>query len=297
MIRRILDFCHYAREWIVQRLVHMCMLLYGTELSYTHVCNGAYDSTVHVDRNLDEAKDVDTLLSVAKGCWANAVERRKGVTDKCKTLLTISALLLGLCGFLLPEAFVLEALWMRVLFYCAGLMLLVTVVLLVEYFGVRAEMSIAFDQDEVSLQSKDLKKNLVNLYLRCQVDADNTTNFLVDVYKTARFFFLTAVSVIAILFTFSYFTKSATSVAEEVVRELRRDPALINLLQGPKGDKGDPGAQGSQGPQGQAGMNGKDGQDGNDAVVNVDKIIDKLLQDERFCKMVEQAKRSGQASQ
>ena len=121
-------------------------------------------------------------------------------------------------------------------------------------------MSIALDQDEVLLQSKDLKKNLVNLYLRCQVNADNTTNFLVDVYKTSLFFFLSAASVIAILFTVSYFTKSASSVAEEVVRDLRRDPTLINLLQGPKGDKGDPGLQG---PQGQSGRDGKDGQVGN----------------------------------
>ena len=99
MIRRIVDFCYYARKWIIRRLVHVCMLLYGTELSYKHVCNGAYDAIVHVDRNLDEAKDIDTLLTVAKDCWTSAVERRKGVTDKCKTLLSISRFAAGTLRF------------------------------------------------------------------------------------------------------------------------------------------------------------------------------------------------------
>jgi hypothetical protein len=179
--------------------------LYGIDnVSISNIKEGMYTQNNHTPRNLEKAKDLDFLLSTSKECWENAKNRRSAIIDKCKTLLTMGSLLLGFIGILLPKSFAFDNTWMRIVCFVAVLALLNTVTLLLVFFGIGRESEISLDQEEIELDSDNLKKNMINLYLQCQSSMDNRTNYLVDLYQVARFFFLMAFSVIVILYSVDF---------------------------------------------------------------------------------------------
>ncbi|MCA9106818.1 MAG: collagen-like protein [Planctomycetales bacterium] len=286
-IQRCLDRFHDARSGFVNRLAYCSMRVFGHEdISLADIERGAYDGSTHKDRSLENAQETALLLSSAKECHRDAEARRTAITDKCKTLLTMSSILMGLVGLLLPKAFAFDAFWMRAVCFVAILGLLNVVVLLLTFFAVGRDTQVTLDQSEIDLEPKDYEKNRINLYLQCQVALDNRTDYLVDLYKVSRFFFLASFTLVVILFSISFLSSSPRSETSEIIRQLRSDPKLIDLLRGPKGEQGEDGNkgdQGRQGPQGRIGENGKD------AVIDEEKMIDRILNDPRLRKRLEDA--------
>jgi hypothetical protein len=82
------------------------------------------------------------------------------------------------------------------------------------------------------------------------------TDYLLDLYKTARFFFLFGFLITFSLFLFSYLAKPGLTDTEKVIQQLRGDPKLVEFLRGPRGEKGEKGPQGERGPQGEKGEKG-----------------------------------------
>ena len=111
-------------------------------------------------------------------------------------------------------------------------------------------MKIELDQSIVPLEKNDLKKTLINEYLKCEVDSENRTDYLVNVYEAARFFALSGFFLMLLLAAANYLGNSPSDSAKHTIRELRRDPILIDLLRGPKGEKGDLGPRGPKGEKG-----------------------------------------------
>lgn len=286
VVQKCLDGFHGARSWLANGLAYVSLRLYGFEdISLSEVCQGAFRGSEHKDRSLEHVEDPDLIVSESKECLRNAQSRRAAITDKCKTLFTLSSLLLGLIGVLLPKSLAFDALWMRVVCFLAVLALLNTIVLLLTFFDVGRDTEISLDQEQVDLETDNFKKSLINLYLRCQVALDNRTDYLVSLYKSARFFFLMAFTVVVFLFSVSFLFDTSKGRADEVIRSLRSNPALIELLRGPKGD------QGSHGADGQKGERGKD------AVIDEEKLIERIVNDPRLRKVLDEAVDAGQRSE
>jgi len=188
-----------------------------------------------------------------------AESRRNVVTDKCKTLLTIVSLLLAIIGALLPKSFVFSELWIRLAFFAAILCLFWSVVLLLSYFRVGRDQQLSITQADVHLDSGNLKKSLINNYLSCEAATDNRTDFLTDIYKVAQGYFSYAFFAIILLFSINYLFPSSDSDVKNIILQLRSNPDLFNLLQGPKGE---PGAKGVPGPKGDPGRTGDKGDKG-----------------------------------
>jgi hypothetical protein len=87
-------------------------------------------------------------------------------------------------------------------------------------------------------------------------------DYLADVYKAARSYFVGAFFIIVALFAMNYFVSTPGGNNREIVEELRSDPGLLRLLQGPKGDKGDAGKPGTKGDKGDRGEKGQKGDTG-----------------------------------
>ncbi len=296
MMQRCLDSFHLCRKRAVAILAYLSMRLFGLEVKFSDVYRGHYSHREHRNRDLGEAQDVDGLLRIAKECFSTAQERQKIVGEKCKTLLTVSSLLLTLVGILLPGVSGIESCWMRVLLFVAVLALLNTVVLLLAFFDVGREMEIYLDQGEIGLDSKNLVKNLINLHLQCQTALDNRTDYLVNVYATARFFFLSAFSLIVILFSLNFFSTSPKSHIEAIVHRIRSDERLTELLRGPKGDKGDRGDKGDIGPTGGKGGKGDKGDRGDrgeKGEMNVEEVVSKVLADPRLTRAIQDIQQRG----
>lgn len=277
LAQRLLDLFYSLRHWLVTHLAFYSLRLYGLEVTLGDVGKGTYSTQEHTDRKLENAKGLDALVAASRECLENANKRRAAITDKCKALLTMSSVLLALIGFFSPKGFAFDATWMRVIGCLAMLALMNTITLLLIFFGVGRDSELCLEQGDVDLDSENFKKSLINVYLQCQIGMDNRTNYLVDLYKAARFFALLAFVIFVGLFSINFLCTSPKDQTERVIRELRSDPVLVELLRGPKGDQG------------------RTGERGLHAVFDEDKFVEHLLSDPRLARKLEEAARKRQA--
>jgi len=145
------------------------------------------------------------------------------------------------------------------------------IMLMVVFFGVRSIMAIHIDQKEAALPRNDLKKQLINSHFQCQTELDNRTDYLVEVYKVARFYFLLAFTVLVLTVGVSSLLTPRDAQAKAVAKELRGDNTFLQSVRGDKGERGekgesgvrgDPGAPGGPGPKGDRGPKGDPGPKG-----------------------------------
>ncbi len=254
-MRRVLDGFYWFRKGLVTVLAFLSVRLYGSEASWSELWNERFTTFKHVNLDLGKVGDVDLVLLEARQRLAGADARQAGLADKCKTLLTLASLVVALVGALLFKE-TLGPLWLRVLFFLSALALFNSVILVSVIFGVRSEMIIAVEQQEADLSTVDLKKSLANTYLRCCADRENQNDYLVEIYKVARFFFLFAFTLIIMEFSLGYFLIPPDTLAKATATELRSNPTFLLSVKGDKGDRGD---KGDQGPKGDAGPKGDPG--------------------------------------
>lgn len=240
ILQHVLDWFHFARVFIVTSLAYLTLRLYGKEVTFSEVKLGTFASRRPSPLILDNVKDIDTLLEMSKEGVVNAEKRRTVVTDKCKTLLTLGSLLLGVIGLLLPKYLAFDALWMRGLSVFAIVIVFNAIVMLLMFFDVGQDMEVSLEQSDIPLDGADLKKSLLNDHVKCSAATENRTDYLVELYRAARFCLLSALTIIAGLVLLNQLTTDPKDQAERVVRELRSDSGLTNLLRGPKGDAGIP---------------------------------------------------------
>lgn len=286
-VQAILDGLYYARQHIVTSLAYITLRLYGKEIAYSDVKAGTFASRKPSPMSLENAGDIDSLLEMSRESCANADRRRGVVTDKCKTLLTLASLLLGVIGLLLPKYLAFDVWWMRWLSVFAIALIFNAVIVLLVFFDVGHDMEVSLGQDDIPLDGTDLKKSLLNRHLKCCAASENRTDYLVDLYRAARCCFLSALTIVAGLVLSTVVLNSPADQTERIVRELRSDSALTNLLRGPKGDTGMKGDRGDQGLTGSKGEKGDKGDRGSDS--NVDEIVTRLLSDDKFRAAIEKA--------
>lgn len=287
IFQAVLDGFFYARQYVSTFLAYLTLRVYGKEIAYSDVKAGTFASRNPPPLSLEEAKDIDTLLEMSKESLGNAEKRRGVVTDKCKTLLTLGSLLLGVVGLLLPKYLAFDFVWMRGLSVFAVAILFNAIIILLMFFDVGHDMEVALGQSDIPLDETNLKKSLINRHLQCCAASENRTDYLVELYRAARFCFLSALTIVAGLVLMSLLMNSPADQTERIVREIRSDPALTNLLRGPKGDIGQKGDRGDQGVPGLKGDKGDKGERGNDA--SVDDIVNRLLSDVRLREAIEKA--------
>jgi hypothetical protein len=104
-------------------------------------------------------------LEEAKEYLKSAEGRRASITDKCKTLLTLSSVLLTFVSVLLSKV-PFGSMWIKFLFLLAVFLLVIAVILFAVFIGVRAGMRIEVDQKDVELDKDELKKRLINNFYR-----------------------------------------------------------------------------------------------------------------------------------
>jgi hypothetical protein len=261
-LQQILDGFFWMRKYLVTAITYLSLRLFGSEITWSQLLNGIFDSKKHTDRNLDQAGDLSLILAEAKTCLKCSEGRLLAITDKCKNLLALSSLLLTLVTVLLTRSPV-DSIWIRVLFLISALAFFDAVILLMVFFDVGVGMSIDITQWEISLPNDDFKKCLINLCFKCRTDLDNRTDYLVEVYKVARFFFLSAFTVLVLLFSINLFLFNPKDSAKAVALELRADTNFLQSVLGEKGNpgiKGDPGLKGELGPKGDRGEKGDSGE-------------------------------------
>jgi hypothetical protein len=129
---------------------------------------------------LEKAKAPDQLLDLCKELYVQEERRKSSVDEKCKVILTISAILLPLMAALLsrPSTPWLGLIPMFCIFFAAFLILL--------YFDVGTRSAPSVEVEIVNLEPAEFKTEVAKCYLHCANENGRRCDFLVDVYRAAR---------------------------------------------------------------------------------------------------------------
>jgi hypothetical protein len=228
----------------------------GIECSLDHVRKRRYERPLDLP-DIDALTPSDTLKDVAGGEFANADARRRIVDDKARMLLTLVGLLIPVTATLASR------LDLPVLVLAPLACFLFAALILVGYLNIGAGMKPKLSPNEALLDEPRLKRQVVIDLLRSARVTEQSTDFLVDVYRASlRALLLGLVFVVAIAAVAFLRPSDPTG---RLIQQLRADPALTRELQGPQGvpgprgavgPTGSRGAQGPQGPQGPPGPHG-----------------------------------------
>lgn len=227
--RNILDGFYYFREWLTTLITFLSLHVYASEISWDEIKNGKRKPTKNADLKLDDAQDLDLLLSEVKCRLAEEEDRRNSTTDKCKSLVTLSSLVLAASGIVVSKAS-LDSPWTQLLLVLAALSLLHVVVLISMHFAVGADMQPTIDQHDATLSVDDLRKSLINIYLKCQADRNDRVNFLVELYKGARFYFLLGLTLVIVLLVSTFPTRPKEDLPSAVAKQLTENATFIERL-------------------------------------------------------------------
>jgi hypothetical protein len=179
------------------------MRLFGVECSLKEVQVGRYDSSEGKGLSLiDKVEVADEVLKLCEKIYQEEEMRRLSVSEKCKVLLTISAILLALLPLVLTK------LSPPILSLFPTFFIFLTSYMLLAYFDIGKHSRIALDAEMWQQNSSELKVTMANDYLRCAKENMQVNNFLVDVYRVAKNSLLISLLLIMILLT-SYFIKSS----------------------------------------------------------------------------------------
>ena len=178
--------------------------------------------------NLDGAGDLDSLLAQANDRYQDAEGRRTYITDKCKTLVTLCSFLIAAIGAFLPKTFDFTHPWMKWVLVAAIVCLLDAMLVVWSYFKVGADQTMEITQDDVRLNNDDLRKSLINRYLFCEDGINKRNAYLVDVYQTARFYFLSAFLMLVLLFCWDFVEKG--NAEKERTENQKRAVEIASLV-------------------------------------------------------------------
>lgn len=221
--------------------------------------------------HLEQASNLETLLAAEEKAFERENLRRDATEARARTLLTVVSIVFALIGlFGLAEAAGFTALWIFAVL--AMLFSLMCVFLCLTVFAVGNQMTVTVRQEEVSLDNDNLKKSLINSYRLARQFNDSRTRYLIDVYRAARLSFLVSLVSLVAASAISVLSSAGNS-SSAVVKELRGNPDLIDLLRGPKGERGSRGVP------------------GRDAKVSTGAIVDELLKSKKLQALIREATR------
>jgi len=227
--RNILDGFYYFREWLTTLITFLSLHIYASEISWNEIKKGKIKSPKQDGLKLDGAIELDLLLSEVKCRLAEAENRRNSTADKCKSLVTLSSLVLAASGIVVSKTN-LDSTWTQLILVLAALSLLHVVVLISMHFAVGTDKNTTIDQHDASLSGDDLRKSLINSYLKCQADRNDRVNFLVELYKGARFYFLLGLTLIIALLVSTFPALAKEDLPSAVAKQLTENATFIERL-------------------------------------------------------------------
>ena len=158
-MKKIFDCFYKFRAVVMDYIMFASIRLYGFEYNLEQVKKRTCDNDQNSKHNLnlDNAKDLDALLTLSKECFKSAIDRRSYVTDKVKTLIMLNAALLAILTAFLPKITELNLWWMKLPFFTGVISLINALIITWMYFDIRSSTEIVVDQDEIELDKNDLK--------------------------------------------------------------------------------------------------------------------------------------------
>lgn len=202
-------------------------------------------------------KGGEELLALAKDIYGQTEKRKATIDDKCRTIMTISSISLPLISAILPRLSS-PALGIVPLFF-----VFIAAFLVLVQLNVGSSSYPTLDAELAGLEPELQRKRLITSYLASARFNDCCTDFNVDVFRAARRSLLVGLfSLVAVAAVGGLLGRPSQDDEDRLVRRLRSEPELIELLRGPRGVSGESGPSGPRGERGEVGPSGPPGERG-----------------------------------
>lgn len=267
-----MDKTHTAWNYLCQFPTYLLLRLFCVECSFEEVISRCYIDDSPPIPDLQHSRYPSELLKVADEIRSESDKRRGVVIDKCKTLLTLSGLLLPLL-----LAVSTQIRW-PILFLIPATCVFITSFLVLVVLGIGTTKSLSILETQVCMNGDELWKAFAHACLETARYNDERTDYLVDVMRAARRSLICGLFTLWLVIMFG-----VTFLGKPDIRKSERGPAGEQGVAGEKGppgskgpvgdkgptgdkgqtgDKGDMGPAGARGPTGEKGLKGDDGSKG-----------------------------------
>jgi len=136
------------------------------------------------------------------------IARKATLDDKVKNLLTLT-------GASIPFITVFLGTWPGSLFGIIGLLLLIsTIFLLLTYWGILTTVEISVDSKWLTLSEDDIKQLLIDDLQYANHHNNSTVDFLADLFRAARFFFVGALLCLVLNVVINHFSPKEDNLRE-----------------------------------------------------------------------------------
>lgn len=210
---------------------------------------------------LEESGDVDGLLMTARENYQASLRQQSALAGRGTLLIVAGVLGVFLGGLWIAS--LAGPVWPRILFTVAALLLVNSVLLLLGLSSSEPDGSPGLVETEIALDPVNLKKSRINTYVVEQAKVVGRTQYLARLLAAARTFAVAGFLVLAGLVIARALTGRDADRAS-LAESIKNDPALAELLRGPRGERGEPGERGIAGLPGQPGKQGPPGERGAD---------------------------------
>jgi len=240
------------RHGILFFLLQICRI----ECSFEEVQKRKYksDAAFKCPALPDNQEQLSLILDLAKELKETSDERWTVIENKAKFLLTLTGSVVALSAIFLAKwggAFVATIL---MVFFLGAFFLLW------EFYRVGSLSIIDIEDIAKAKNQTAQKKALILAYLQVEHFNRLKLDFLVDLYRASRRFMLVVMIVTCLLGTLSFINRE--SFETRIIKEIRSNSDVIQLLTGPAGKPGERGPNGERGPQGDKGFQGERGPQG-----------------------------------
>lgn len=204
------------------------------------------------DLPMASAKEGQVLFEQSLRHYEATEKRLSSVHEKTKTLL---GLLIFVASFITLAASFSEP---GLLLLLPAVPALVTIILFLEVFHLSWSGYPEIDKELVLQDDCARRQRLADDYIRAARFLDKRTNYVATIFAIARVWVSLALALVIVVLVV-YVAIGKQSSNEEIIRALRSDPNLLEMLRGPKGGTG---LAGSPGPRGEPGLPGPRGESG-----------------------------------
>lgn len=190
----------------------------------------------------------DFFLETTKKSLDTELNRVSVIDEKNKVLLTIAALLMASNAAI---ATVISPKWVSLLSAIpTGFALFLVMV----HFGVRVVTFPEYKEIYSDVDPKNAKINLGKEYLKCELDYSQSNDYFVGVYRASS-----RAIILGIFFLIPTFACIGEDSKYDILKMIKNDTELIEILRGPTGQQGIAGPVGPPGPKGEIGPIGPQG--------------------------------------
>jgi len=250
IIEKLLIHIENASGYLVNLITFFLMFILNPGHSFKEVHDKRMNEKTNIDnkKEISDKIDPDFFLKTTEENLKVELNRGAAIDEKNKVLLTVAAILMA------AEVAMITAINPKWIVILPIVPTMAALFLILVHFGVRIVPVPNYKKIVEDINLKNAKINLGKEYLTCESKYSHSNNYFVGVYRASC-----RAIILGIILLIPAFAFVGNNSENNIIKILKKNSELLNLIKGPQGPSGLPGPMGSPGPKGEIGPIGPPG--------------------------------------